>query len=224
MRTSTKLKAAYVALAVTDTWLSGAAPRLRRARVLTKPLLIPVLAAGLATDPAAKNSPLRTSTLTALAFGWGGDVALLGSGTKSFLAGTTSFGMGHVAYAAGFRSQRSSRSLPEAPGARVALALWALSAPALAVAAGRKEAALGPAVLGYSALLASMFATATNLEQSASAGRLSAVGAALFMASDTALGVRKFMLTEPPPSLERGVMATYTSAQFLLAQGAARSR
>jgi hypothetical protein len=37
------------------------------------------------------------------------------------------------------------------------------------------------------------------------------------------LGIRKFVLKDPPPGLETAVMATYTAAQFLLSEGAARA-
>ena len=67
---------------------------------------MPVLSASLATNERAVGSPLRTSTLVAQAGGWGGDVALLGAGTKPFLAGVGSFGVGHVAYVAGFLRRR----------------------------------------------------------------------------------------------------------------------
>ena len=54
MLTSTKLKMAYVGLAAVDTWLSGLADRrAHRARFVTKPLLMPTLAASLLTNPRA---------------------------------------------------------------------------------------------------------------------------------------------------------------------------
>ena len=43
------------------------------------------------------------------------------------------------------------------------------------------------------------------------------------MLSDTMLGVRKPALPDPAPALESAVMATYTTAQFLLSEGAARA-
>ena len=43
------------------------------------------------------------------------------------------------------------------------------------------------------------------------------------MLSDTLLGIRKFVLADPPPGLDTAVMATYTTAQFLLSEGAARA-
>ncbi|WP_256465280.1 lysoplasmalogenase family protein [Tsukamurella sp. PLM1] len=45
----------------------------------------------------------------------------------------------------------------------------------------------------------------------------------MFLLSDSILGLRKFVLADPPAWLEGAVMATYCSAQFLLADGAARA-
>lgn len=227
LRTATKLKLAYAALATADTLLAGSPrPAAHKARVLTKPFLMPTLAASLATDPMAAGSSLRNTTLAAQAGGWGGDVLLMRHGTASFAAGAGSFGLGHLAYIAGFRKQRpAGADITRARGPRVVAGLWAVSAPVLAVGAYRRERALGPAVAGYSALLAAMVATASQLDRSmpADARRLTMAGAALFMASDTVLGLRKFVLSDPPPQLESVVMATYTGAQLLLAEGAARA-
>ena len=101
--TSARLRAAYVALAATDAVLAGTAGAwARRARFVTKPLLMPALAGSLLTSSRAARSPLRNGTLVAEAFGWGGDLALLRHGPRAFATGTGSFGIGHVAYAAGF--------------------------------------------------------------------------------------------------------------------------
>ena len=86
---------------------------------------------------------------------------------------------------------------------------------------------IGTSAIGSSeaCMLAGMAAAANYLDTdlSPSARRLTAAGAVLFMASDTMLGFRKFVFTDPPPALETGVMATYTAAQFLLSEGAARA-
>ncbi len=224
--TSTKLKLGYVVLAATDTWLSGRPARMaHRARFVTKPLLMPVLAASLATNERAADSPLRTSTLIAQAGGWGGDVALLGGGTKPFLTGVGSFGVGHAAYVAGFLRKRDHSSVREDNSVRVIAGTWALTAPVMAVLAGRQKRELGGPVLGYATLLATMAALAWHPDPAvpASARRLTAAGAALFMVSDSLLGFRKFAMTDPPPALETAVMTTYTAAQFLLSEGAARA-
>ena len=56
LRTTTKLKLGYLGVAALDTWLSGKPhPMAHRARFLTKPLLMPTLAASLATNPKASR-------------------------------------------------------------------------------------------------------------------------------------------------------------------------
>ncbi len=226
LRTSTKLKLAYVGLAAADTWLSGQPSRAaHRARFLTKPLLMPTLAASLATNPRAEHSPLRTSTLVAQLGGWGGDVALLGEGTRPFLTGAGSFAVGHVAYLTGFVRQRGLSPIAESTGARAVVGAWATSAPVVALMAARRHRELGGPVFGYATMLATMTAAAGHLDPTISptSRRLTAAGAGLFMLSDSMLGIRKFVLKNPPAALETGVMATYTAAQFLLSEGAARA-
>jgi uncharacterized membrane protein YhhN len=224
LRTSTKLKLAYAGLAIADTWLAGSSrPVAHKARVLTKPFLMPTLAASLLTDPKAADSPLRTSTLVAQAGGWGGDLALMGHGTTPFAVGSGSFAVGHAAYITGFLRHRGR--VPQ-PGPKAVAALWGVTAPGMAVGAYREEKVLGPAIAGYSAMLAGTVAAATQLDPalSRSARRLTLAGAGLFMLSDSVLGTRKFLWKNAPARVESVVMATYTAAQFLLSEGAARAR
>jgi uncharacterized membrane protein YhhN len=221
--TSTKLKLAYAGLAIADTWLAGSSnPRAHQARVLTKPLLMPTLAASLATDPKAADSPLRTSTLIAQVGGWGGDLALMGHGTTPFAVGSGSFAVGHAAYITGFLRNRGATARP---GPKAVAALWAVTAPGMVFGAYRQEKVLGPAIAGYSAMLAGTVAAATQLDPAIpkSARRATLLGAGLFMLSDSVLGTRKFLLKNAPPRVESVVMATYTAAQFLLSEGAARA-
>jgi uncharacterized membrane protein YhhN len=225
LTTSTKLTLAYVALAATDAWLAGSTHRYARtARLITKPALMPVLNASLVTDPRAASSPLRASTTVAQVGGWGGDVALLKHGTAAFAAGTGCFGIGHAAYIRGFHRQRDrSTPLPASSSARVAAGLFLVGGPAMATGAARQEKALGPAVLGYTALLSTMLAHATHLDPAIPkrARRLTRAGAALFTISDTLLGTRKFLWKSAPERTESVVMATYTLGQLLLSKGAA---
>lgn len=223
MLTSTKLKFAYVGLAIADTVLSGSAhPAAHKARVLTKPLLMPTLMASLATNPKAADSPLRTSTLVAQAAGWGGDVALMGHGTKPFAIGSGSFAVGHASYITGFLRNRSKT---RRPGPKAVAALWATTAPGMVFGAARQETVLGPTIAGYSAMLAGTVAASTQLdpELPRSARRATVLGATLFMLSDSILGTRKFLWKNAPARVESAVMGTYTAAQFLLSEGAARA-
>ncbi len=220
---SRRLRSAYVVVAALDTLLAGTpGARAHRARRLTKPLLVPVLAASLATDPRAATSPLRRTTLLAQAAGWGGDVLLMGEGTARFTAGAGSFALGHAAYVVGFRSVRGApRWRPP-----VALAaLWALTTPPLALAAARQDRRLGATVAAYSAVLTSMVALSTQLASTlpAPVRRSTTAGADLFLVSDTLIGVRELLLDAPPQRLESAVMATYAAAQLLLAEGAVRA-
>ncbi|MET3962785.1 putative membrane protein YhhN [Marmoricola sp. OAE513] len=223
LSTSRRLKLAYVAIAAADTWLSGSSsPRAHRARVLTKPMLMPTLMASLITDPNSATSPLRTSTLAAQAGGWGGDLALMGDEPKHFVAGSGSFALGHAAYISGFLANRSRT---RRPGAKLVVGAWAATMPVMAFKASQLDRRLGPTIAGYSAMLATTVATATQLDPALprSARRLTLAGAAMFMLSDSILGTRKFLLKNPPPRLESAVMATYTTAQLLMSEGAARA-
>ena len=222
--TSARLRAAYVALAATDAGLAGTAGAwARRARFVTKQLLMPILAGSLLTTSRAARSPLRNGTLVAEAFGWGGDLALLRHGTRAFATGTGSFGFGHVAYATGFVRRREATRLVTRPATRALAGIWALSAPPMSVGAARTAPVLGPAVAAYSALLTTMTATALHADLPPQARRLTAAGAVLFLVSDTLLGARQFLVEDSPQRLETVVMATYSAAQLLLAEGAARA-
>lgn len=219
----TQLKLAYAGLALADTWLAGSTdPKAHQARMLTKPLLMPTLMASLATDPKAASSPLRTTTLLAQAGGWGGDLALMGHGTKPFAIGSGSFALGHAAYITGFLRQRGTR--PQ-PGPKAVAALWAASTPGMVFGAYREDKVLAPAIAGYSAMLAGTVAAATQLDPALpkSARRATLLGAGLFMLSDSVLGTRKFLWKKAPARVESVVMATYTAAQLLLSEGAARA-
>ncbi|MEP6817057.1 MAG: lysoplasmalogenase [Marmoricola sp.] len=224
---STPWRLGYVGLAVLDTALSGSAHSgAHRLRFVTKPLLMPALAASTLVAQRGRRSTQGTATLVAQAFSWGGDVALLGEGTRAFATGTGSFGLAHVAYVSGFLSRAdTSRPLLARPATKALLATWLVTTPVLARGAARKAPVLGFAVGGYAVLLTAMAANALRLDATvpASARRLTAAGALLFLASDTMLGLRQFVLTDPPPALETLVMATYTAAQLLLSEGAARS-
>ncbi|MGN6721960.1 MAG: lysoplasmalogenase [Marmoricola sp.] len=218
------LKLGFLAMAAVDTYLSGSSnPRAHTARRITKPLLMPLLTAGALTDPRAGRTPVSKSTAVAQVAGWGGDVLLLGHGTEAFAAGAGSFGLGHLAYISGFRRlRRRSRRLVDSPVARSAAALTLTVGPVVARGAAKEEPVLAPAVVGYMTLLASMWAHAGNMDPARpKRGRaLTLAGATLFTASDTMLGIRKFVWKDAPDRLESAVMATYTLGQFLLSEGA----
>lgn len=189
--------AAYLALATADTVL--AARDATRARRLTKPLLMPVLARG-------RDRP----TQRALALSGAGDVALLADGRVAFTAGLGSFLAAHLAWL---------RALRDRPGggrvaARPALALpyaaaWVLLNGVLWRHTGADR---WPVVL-YSAAL-----TATAVAALDTGDARAAAGGALFLTSDALLALERFAGVHLPAH-EGLVMATYTAAQLLLAAG-----
>jgi len=146
----------------------------------------------------------------ALALGGAGDVALLGSGETAFTAGLACFLAGHVAWIIALRQRPGGGRLRDRP---------VLAAPYLA-AFGALNAYLWKRtgkdrlpVVAYSAALLAMSLTALD-----SGSPRTAAGGALFLASDTLLALEKFGDLHLPAH-EALVMATYTSAQALLAGG-----
>lgn len=190
-------RAAYLALAATDTAL--AATGRTRARRLTKPLLMPLLALD-------RDRPTRR----ALALGGVGDVALLGEGRGAFSAGLGAFLLGHGAWV---------QALRDRPGGGVVSRRPVLALPYALVFAGFNAFLwnrTGPdrlPVLLYSAAL-----TATAVAALDSGDARAATGGALFLASDGLLALERFADVHLPAH-EGLVMASYTAAQALLAAG-----
>jgi uncharacterized membrane protein YhhN len=213
------LSAGYAALSVADTVLVGLGPRGRRLHHVVKPLLMPALAATLVEG--SSGGPVVRQVLAAQGMSWGGDVALMGTSERHFLAGVGSFFGAHLAYVAAFRALGAGSPAATAPG-RAVLALSAALVPANAVLAGRREARFGGPVGVYGLVLTAMAASAAVLPDSPGRGRVRA-GAALFLLSDSLIGAQKFLRDEPHRALEPAVMATYTSAQWLISDGVRRS-
>ena len=185
----------FVALAAADTLL--AATGHDRQRWVTKPLLMPVLMAG--RDRRSQR---------ALTLGGAGDVALLGSSQTAFTAGLACFLAGHVAWIMALRQRPGRGRLRARP---------VLAAPHVAAFAAmnaylwRRTGRDRLPVIVYSAALLAMSLTALD-----SGSPRTAAGGALFLASDTLLALGKFGGLQLPAH-EGLVMATYTSAQALLA-------
>lgn len=220
--------AGYAALAALDTTLAAKAGKsraARRARYVVKPLLMPALSVAFTEATRGRGDTLTRATQAAQALSWGGDVALLGHGERSFLSGVGSFAGAHAAYIGGFATRRTHDDPLNRPGPKAAAGIWATAAPIMGVAAARRSRELGLPVAGYGTILAAMFAASSILDKDVprSARTTIQVGTGLFLLSDSLLGVQKFLLREPSPALEAAVMATYTAGQGLIAAGVARS-
>ena len=145
------LTSAYAVLSVADTVLVGLGPRGRRFHYVVKPLLMPTLAASL-VDGTSSSGPVVRRVLGAQAFSWGGDVALMGTSERQFLAGVASFCGAHLAYVGAFRALGTGSPTGSRAG-RAVLALSSVLVPANAVAAGRNDARFGPPVGVYGLVL-----------------------------------------------------------------------
>jgi uncharacterized membrane protein YhhN len=185
----------YVALATADTVL--AATGRDRQRRLTKPLLMPVLMAG-------RDRPVQR----ALAFGGAGDVALLGSTEGAFTAGLVSFLAGHVAWIIALRQRPGGGRLRGRP---VPAAAYVAAFGGLNAYLWKRTGQDRIPVVVYSAALLTMALAALDCDSPATAA-----GGALFLVSDTLLALEKFGGLHLPAH-EGLVMATYASAQALLA-------
>jgi uncharacterized membrane protein YhhN len=187
--------AVFVAMAAADTLLAAAGHD--RQRWLTKPLLMPVLMVG-----------CDRPTQRALAFGGLGDVALLGRGEAAFTTGLVSFLAGHVAWIIALRQRPGGGRLR----ARPALAVPHVAAfGALNAYLWQRTGKDRIPVIVYSAALLAMSLVALD-----SGSPKTAAGGALFLVSDALLALEKFGGVHLPAN-EGLVMASYTSAQALLA-------
>ena len=185
----------YAALAAADTLLAAAGRD--RQRWLTKPLLMPVLMVG-------RDRPARR----ALAFGGAGDVALLGSSDSAFTAGLACFLAGHVAWIIAVRQRPGGGRLRRRP---VLAAPYVAAFGALNAYLWKRTGKDRIPVIVYSAALLAMSLAALD-----SGSLKTAAGGALFLVSDALLALEKFGGLHLPAH-EGLVMATYTSAQALLA-------
>jgi uncharacterized membrane protein YhhN len=186
----------FAALAVVDTCL--AATGRNHHRRLTKPFLMPVLMVG-----------CDRPTQRALALGGVGDVALLGSSELAFMAGLGSFLASHAAWVVALRQR---------PGVGRLKARPVLAAPYIAAFAGlnaylwKRTGKDRVPVVVYSAALLTMSLVALD-----SGSPKAATGGALFLVSDSLLALEKFGDVHLPAH-EGFVMATYATAQALLAR------
>lgn len=211
----------YAVCAVADAALAAGADRGNRGRLVTKPLLMPLLHA--ATRPQGPPDVLARSTAAAQLLSWCGDMALLGRGRGAFLAGVGSFAGAHVSYVAGFLSVRDPQASWRDAGPLAAGTVGLLLTPVLAGAAGRRDPGLSLPVAAYAAILAGMVASSTMVDRRlpSRALRKIATGTGLFMLSDALIGVQRFLRQEPSPPLEAAIMLTYTAGQWCIADGVA---
>ena len=197
---------AYGAVAVADVVLAGRGAK--RARRVTKPLLMPLLMVHVvgAADEAADVKGL---VLGGLGLSWLGDVALLGEGEGPFAAGLLSFLAAHCCYLAAFARRRRGGVRKARPVAAAYALAWAALNLVLYPRTGRMRVP----VLVYGTALAAMAMAALDTDIPAVAA-----GGAAFLASDSILALGAFDAATVPAG-DALVMLTYTAAQALIATG-----
>ncbi|MCI0572117.1 MAG: lysoplasmalogenase [Myxococcaceae bacterium] len=196
------LASALVYIALLPLWPYPGAPALK-----VVPLL--VLWVDLFLRP---PMPGRGVVLTALAFGALGDVALDFEGPTAFMAGLGAFLVGHLFYIAAFTRLARKGTLRWGRAAAVVAAGVALGAYLVPRTGG-----LALPVAGYVLAITAM---ATTAVLAARTSPLLVIGALSFLASDTTIAMRKFVV--PLPWAGYFVMVTYYLAQYGLVRGWAR--
>ena len=219
--TAATLLVAYAATSALE--VVGEVSEARALIVVTKLLLMPLLLAWLllvARRPLQR--PLRTLAL-ALVFAWLGDLALLGSGTTSFIVGMAMFLTMQLLYIRAFRLVPGPGLVRAWPLAVVPYALaWVVLAGAMLWHSG--AAALPGLVYGLA--LVAMAVSALDLVirvRPQSAGWRVAAGAAAFVVSDGILALVAFAGVPASRWLSALVMVTYVVAQAMIVTGLTRA-
>ena len=202
--------------AVSVLYVGAAAASLTVVMTATKPLLMPALAAFLVSASPRPFTRMVRIVLGALAFSWLGDVLLevsrLSDSDNLFLAGLGGFLVAQVLYVVAFAPVVRSSTPPRPP-------LWALAyvlygAGLVAFLAPELGEFLLPVAV-YAAAICTMGVVASGVNA------WTALGAALFVASDTLIAVGRFTdLLTIGDNWERVlVMGTYLPAQGLIVVG-----
>jgi uncharacterized membrane protein YhhN len=183
----------------------------RRTETWAKPATLLTLIVVSVSLGAADSGPGRW-LLVALAFGLLGDVFLLGRTTGRFQAGLAAFLVGHLAYLGCFVALGLGR-----PG-------WALAGVAVAGAAMFQARGVLPAthrsdgpVLSVPVGVYMLVITAMVVAAWATGDWLVALGASVFVGSDTLLAINRFV--RPLPRADVAVMVAYHLGQALIVLG-----
>lgn len=198
--------AAVVAIAATLSDLTAV-------HAVAKPLATALLIVAVWQRGLGDRDPGFARLLTAgLTFSLAGDVALLFPGL--FIVGLVAFLGAHLCYIALFK-----RGVPWLPSRAALAATLAAAAALYVVLFPGLDPVLRVAVAVYATAIAVMAAQAIGRAVVLGAGAAAAVGAVLFMVSDSLLATDRFAHALPLARL--WVLATYWAAQWLIARRAA---
>lgn len=176
-----------------------------------KPLLMPVLLAGLLFALPRVRSEIALLGTIAIALSWLGDVTLGSVGEFSFLIGLGFFLLAHVAYIVLFLRRMKTSPMR---GWALAYLVWWIAL--VAILWPHLGDLLLPVVV-YGLVLGAMGAIAL------SCNRWIAIGGVLFAVSDSLLGINRFHPDFEWPLVHVAIMLTYVAAQGLIAFGVAKT-
>lgn len=208
MTRSRALLAGYLLAGATDA--AALALGRQRLRWLTKPVLMPLLAGWVAASapPGPASRGIRRALLASAA----GDTALLDRHRAALPVGMGCFLAAHAQWIAAF-----DRCPPPAGSGRPPawlpipyLAAWVGANATIGRRAGALRAPMGVYSLGLAGL-------AVRAARHGGPGSRGALGAHLFLASDTLLAAGTFQTLPARRTREVAVMASYLGAQYLLA-------
>ena len=198
-----------IVAAVLYAFMHDGIPSWRRTGAKTAPVLLLALLSVTEGAPGLLSAGLIAGAL--------GDAALSREGDRPFLAGLAAFLLSHLLYIALFLSHWSDANIFAAEPWRAAASMVLIAFCALMLR--RLLPALQPAmrlpVLAYVAAI-----TARGISAFGVSGFGVALGAALFIASDAILAIRKFLMPEASPHRNWAGLAVwilYYAAQLLIA-------
>jgi len=178
----------------------------RRLEIVCKPAtLIALIVAAVALDPASGADARRAWFVVALVFSLAGDVFLLRD--DWFVPGLAAFLVAHVCYIVGFWTDG-----PAAAPFAVSIVIVIVIVVPLArriLGALHDEPKLRPPVAAYIVTISVMLATALAV-----GNPLAAIGAGLFVGSDTMIAWNRFV--RPFAAADVAIMVTYHLGQALL--------
>ncbi|MBI3139717.1 MAG: lysoplasmalogenase [Sphingobacteriales bacterium] len=188
-------------------------------QLISKPLILPLLAVYFLTGTGAVSSPLKKWILAALFFSWGGDVLLMFQDKNDlyFLLGLSSFLLAHIFYILFFHRVRISENIKSNPWYLLLVVLYYLALISwLSPYLGEMKLP----VRIYGVVISTMFMMALHMPglRKKSAGVWMLAGACFFVLSDSLLAVNKFYRSFEAAGI--GVMLTYGLAQLFIVKGA----
>lgn len=189
-----------VALASGQEWLS----------LLTKPFIMLVLALALVWS-IRRLTAAAVTALVAILCSWAGDIALMIPGQLAFGVGILFFMLAQAGYVVLFVRHLRTRKRP--PAWALVYVVWLVAGVALL--SQQDMGALYPAVVLYAIVIGAMAAASTMTTPTI------AVGGALFLVSDSLIGLDRFVPAVTVWAADEIIMATYAAGQGLIVWGVA---